>query len=414
MEALQFTDSIPRYALGKLAGSRRRGVYWSGFGSLRWRDVPRPALPGPEWVRIATRYGGICGSDISLIELHASTATAPFTSFPFTVGHENVGRIAEIGPAVVGFQVGERVVVNPLLSCAARGFAHDLCPACARGEPNLCQRFRAGTLAPGMLTGFCRDTGGSWSAAFVAHQSQLLRVPDIVSDEGALLAEPFAVALHAVLRNPPAEGQTVLILGAGVIGLCTLAALRALDLKARIIITARHPFQVAMAQRLGADDVVKPLRGAAFYRQIAALTGAEVLKPIIGKEVVAGGADVVYECVGSNATVDDALRLTASGGTMVLVGLAGVPRGIDWTPIWLNEVKVHGSYCYAVEEWHGERLPTMALALRLMAEGKADLSPLLTHTFHLADYRRALETVTSKGTSGVIKAAFAFPDPVVP
>jgi threonine dehydrogenase-like Zn-dependent dehydrogenase len=319
-----------------------------------------------------------------------------------------VGRIAELGQEVDGFAVGQRVVVNPLLPCATRGYEDDPCDACAHGEPNLCQRFRYGTLAPGMLTGACRDTGGSWSNSFVAHRSQLIPLPDNVSDESALLAEPFAVALHAVLRNRPADHQIVLIVGAGVIGLSTLAALRAIGSRARIIITARHPFQVQMAEQLGADHVVRPKGSGDFYRQLAELTEAEVLKPIIGKEIVRGGADIVYECVGSSVAVDDALRLTNAGGTMVLVGLAGVPKGVDWTPIWLNEVKVHGSYCYATEDFEGERISTMELGIRLMAENKVDLAPLLTHTFALTDYQHALETVTSKGTSGVIKAAFAF------
>ena len=167
-------------------------------------------------------------------------------------------------------------------------------------------------------------------------------VPDNVSDENAVLVEPFAVALHAVLRNRPKDDDTALIIGSGVVGLCTVAALRAIGSKARIIITARHPFQQEMAKRLGADIVVAPERGAAFYRQIAELTGASVLKPIVGKEVVSGGAEIVYECVGSSRTVDDALRLTAPSGTMVLVGLAGAPSGVDWTPIWLTEVAIRG------------------------------------------------------------------------
>jgi threonine dehydrogenase-like Zn-dependent dehydrogenase len=407
LQALQFSDSIPRYALGKVAGRGFHGIYWSGFGNLRYVDVPRGRLPTEEWARVDTRYGGICGSDIGLVLLHSSTSTSPFTSFPFVVGHENVGRISQIGRAVKGFSIGQRVVVDPVLGCAVRGFKVP-CEHCASGNPNLCLRFREGTIAPGMLTGFCRDTGGSWSPSFVAHQSQLVAVPDSVSDEAALLAEPFAVALHAVLRNAPKDGQTVLIIGAGVIGLCTLAALRATGSRARIIITARHSFQIEMAKRLGADEVVRPGRGAELYRQIAGLTNASVHKPIIGKEIVSGGADVVYECVGGNGTVDDALRLTNARGTMVLVGLAGVPRGVDWTPIWLNEVSVRGSFCYAIEEHEGQRISTTALAIKLMEQGKVDLARLFTHRFALADYREALATVTSKGKSGVIKAAFAF------
>src|SRR5690606_9654147 len=177
--------------------------------------------------------------------------------------------------------------------------------------------------------------------------------------------------------------------------------------RARVIITARHPMQREMAERLGADVVLRPERGHRLYEQVVAVTGGEVLRPPIGKRAVRGGAPLVFECVGAGATIDDALRLTASGGTMVLVGVAGMPRGIDWTPVWLNEVKVHGSYCYADEEFRGESIDSFRLAVQLMAEG-LDLSPLLTHRFALDDYAKALEAVTRKGSSGVLKAAFEF------
>ena len=407
MKALQFTDSIPRYAATKVIGRRRPAVFWSDIACLRYVEVPPPRLPSPEWVRVATRYGGICGSDVGLVTLHSSTSLSPFLSFPFTIGHENVGRVSELGSAVTGFAHGQRVVVDPMLGCEARQI-DPVCDRCARGDRQLCRRLRDGKIAPGMMTGFCRDTGGSWSPSFVAHRSQLVPVPESVSDDQAVLAEPFAVALHAVLRNRPRDDQTVLVLGSGVIGLSTIAALRAVGSRARVIATARHPFQAEMATRLGADVVIRPKRGAAFYRQVAEITGARVLKPILGKHVVQGGADLIFECVGSNDTVDDALRLADAGATVVLVGLAGVPRGIDWTPIWFQEIHVRGTFAYGIEEFDGERLSTMQLAVRLMAEGKADLAPLLTHCFPLEDYRPALETVTRKGSSGVIKAAFAF------
>ncbi|MDI3340581.1 MAG: alcohol dehydrogenase catalytic domain-containing protein [Sphaerobacter sp.] len=407
MQALQFSDSIPRYVLTKVVGGGYRPVFWSDLACLQLRDVPPPRLPTPEWVRIKTRYGGICGSDLGLILLHTSTATTPFVSFPFTVGHENVGTIAELGEAVEGFAVGQRVVVDPVLGCTVRGF-RELCPACARGDRNLCLRFREGTIAPGMLTGFCRDTGGSWSPSFVAHQSQLVPVPDHVSDENALMAEPFAGALHAVLRNRPQDDQTVLILGAGVLGLCTVAAIRAIGSRARVIVAARHPLQREMAARYGADLVLRETRGPDLFRAVARETGGDVHKPLIGKHVVRGGADLVFDCVGSDETLDDGLRLTAPGGRLVLVGLAAIPRGVDWSTIWMKELTVRGTYCYAIEEVEGERISTMALTVRLMAQGKLDLAPLVTHRFRLEDYRTALDTVTRKGRSGVIKAAFAF------
>lgn len=407
MLALQFSDSIPRYALSKAVGKGKRNIYWGRGACLQAREVRPPLLPSPEWVRVRTRYGGICGSDLGTITLHASTSTSVFTSFPFTLGHENVGTIAALGTEVTEYEIGERVVVNPLLPCVVRGFS-ELCPMCARGDANLCQRFDKGTISAGMLTGFCRDTGGSWSEEFVAHRSQLLRVPEWVSDEQAVLAEPFAVALHAVLRAYPRNDETVLVVGGGIIGLCTIAALRALGSTSTIVAAVRHRFQSQQAERLGADLVVRGTKAHPAEQQLTEAFGAESLKPVLGKNVIVGGARIVYECVGTSASVDDALRFTGSGGSVVLVGLAGVPHGVDWTPIWLNELTIRGSFCYAIERHDGRLLSTMDLALRLMADGKVDLADLVTHRFRLDDYKNALDTVTSKGSSEVIKGVFAF------
>ena len=404
MKALQMTDSIPRYALSKGLAQLRNNAFWGPLGCMRYRDVDPPTLPTPEWLRVRTTYGGICGSDISTITLHASTTTSVFTSFPFTFGHENAGVISDLGPATPdGFEVGQRVVVDPLLSYEQRGLDNpDGIPA------NLCQAFDLGDIAPGLLTGFCRDTGGSWSEEFVAHPSQIVPVPDNVSDEEAVLAEPFAVSLHAVLQNMPDDEDTVLVISGGVIGLCTIAALRGLGSKASIVTVARYPFQAEQAQRLGADVVLGKTRGAALEQKLIETFDARSLKPVLGPNLIVGGADVIFDCVGSPSSFEQAIRFAGPGGTVVLIGLAGKLDGIDWTPVWLNELTIRGAFTYAVEKWRGEKISTMELAVRLMAEKQVDIGGLVTHRFQLDDYATALETVTSKGDSGVIKAVFDF------
>lgn len=403
--ALQMTDSIPRFVASKAVGKFRHDVYWGPFGCLRYRDVKVPDLPDSDWVRVRTIYGGICGSDIGTITLKTSTATTVFTSFPFTLGHENVGMISEVGNSDWSDLLGRRVVVDPLLSYPVR----DL-PQPPGRALNHCLEWDRGEIAPGMLTGFCRDTGGAWSEEFVAHRSQLVAVPDHLSDEEAVLAEPFAVALHAVLRAMPSDDDTVLVIGGGVIGLCVIAAIRALGCQAQIVAIARYDFQAEEARRLGANVILGRARGEQLERELVEALDARTLKPVIGPDVVVGGADVVFDCVGSTSSVDQAMRFATSGGRVVMVGLTSELNGIDWTPLWLNELSIFGTYCYAIEEWQGERISTMALAVRLMAEGKADLAPLVTHRFKLAGYREALETVTSKGSSGVIKGVFDFRD----
>jgi L-iditol 2-dehydrogenase len=408
VQALRFVESVPRYAVSKAAGLVSTSAFWSRTACLELADVEPPELPGPDWVRVNTRYGGICGTDIATVLLQSSMSLHPYTSLPFTLGHENTGRLAEGAEGVTGLPSGQRVVINPLLACEQRGFAETPCPMCASGRPNLCARFREGIISPGMLTGFCRDTGGSWSPSFVAHRSQIIPLPDNVTDESTALAEPFGIALNAVLRNPPNDGDTVLVVGSGVMGLVTLAALRSTGSKARILMTARHPFQIEMANRLGADEVIKPQRGDDFLRQIAERVGGEVIKPILGKHIVNGGVDMVFECVGADTTIDESLRLIRPGGTFVLVGIPKMPSGIDWTPIWFHEIDVHGSFGYAVHEFEGQSRSTMQLAVDLMADGRVDLAPLVTHRFRLSDYADALSTATSRGRNGVIRAVFEF------
>ncbi|HET6780464.1 MAG TPA: alcohol dehydrogenase catalytic domain-containing protein [bacterium] len=368
-------------------------------------DIPEPPLPRGDWVRVQVRLGGICGSDLHTIHLETSPALSALTSFPFVLGHENVGTIAEAGRDVHDLRAGQRVTVEPPLPCQARGVSPP-CANCAVGDYHLCLRYTDGHLSPGLMIGACRDTGGSWGTSFVAHRSQVFPLNDGIADENALLAEPMACALHPLLRHPIAPGATVLVIGGGAIGQCAIASLRATGSNARVIALVKHPFQGEMARRLGANEVVLLGRGDAHYDAIARLTSATLRKPMLGKRVMIGGVDTTIECVGAGRSIDDALRLTRPGGRVVLLGLASIPRGIDWTPIWLKELQVTGSYIYGVENWRGRRIRTMDLVLEWMGQGSVDLSPLVTHRFPLDAYPQALETAMGKAESKAFKVVF--------
>lgn len=404
MKAIQMIQSIPRYVLTKPIGRAYRPVFWGPLAMLKYHNVPEPVLPGPQWVKIKTRYGGICSSDLHTLLLEASPALSPFVSFPFTLGHENMGVIAEVGPEVKRLALGDRVVVEPLLPCAVRGI-EEPCEFCTRGEISLCQNFAEGQLSPGIGIGNCADTGGSWGVYFVAHQSQVFSVPEKVSDESALLAEPLSVAIHAVMRDLPSDCQTVVVVGAGVIGLCTIAALRTAGSRARVIALARYPFQADMARVLGADEVAHSRQ---YLEAVARLTSGKLYKPLWGQKVLVGGVDIVYECVGNASSIDSSLRLARGGGKVILAGLAFMPKGIDWTPIWLMELTIKGSFWCGIEQSQDRRIHGIQLALQWMAEGKLDLAPLLTHRFRLADYKRALATTLARRRNSVIKSAFIF------
>ena len=400
MKAVRFDAPIPLYLWTLAAGSVSKSLFAGPLACTRLEEMPAPSLPGDRWVRVRTRLGGICGSDLAVVTLSASPSTSPLSSMPFVLGHENVGEVIEVGAAVRSVSVGDRVSANPLLACAARGLEPP-CPECAAGRPSRCARFTDGAIAPGMLIGTTRGLGGSWAEQFVAHESQLVRLAPEVSDEAALLIEPLACSVHAVRSDLPAAGERVLVIGAGSIGLLTVAALRALAPDAEITAMARHPFQAREAERLGAARVAPSGRGA--IRALAEVSGARLLQPILGPPIAVGGFDRSYVCIAGSSGVEQALRFTRAGGTVSLLGNATRLPGVDWTPVWLKELTLRGSVCYGAHAHGGPDAFHEAAAL--IARDPGALSSLVTHVFPLADYRRALSVAWSKSGSGSIKVA---------
>jgi threonine dehydrogenase-like Zn-dependent dehydrogenase len=276
------------------------------------------------------------------------------------------------------------------------------CPYCGSGRHALCLNVAKGDINPGIQTGFCHDTGGGWSrGTLVVHPSQLHRVPDPVPDEAAVAVEPLACAVHAALGSAPGPDDTSLVIGAGSLGLFTVAALRHLTRAGRIICVAKHDRQREEARRLGADEVVYPRDT---YTTLPGMLGTEAYEPELGKPVVMGGADRVFECVGSPRTIEDALRLTKPGGGVALVGMPGARSGLDLTALWYKEITLKGSYAYGAEEHNGEMTTSFALALRLAP--KIELENLVGPRFSLQDYREAISAARSAGREGRIKIAF--------
>lgn len=405
MQAIQLNATIPRYLIGQLGNISER-ILWSGYSLIHAGDIPEPRLPGGEWVKLDTRLGGICGTDWNVVHAKPLWYLEPFSSSPLVLGHEIVATIREVGADVDGWRAGDRVVVEPLLWCRPRGFTQP-CRQCESGRINLCDRMTDGAIASGQIIGACRDTGGGWGAALVAHRTQLYRVPDSVSDLSAVLVEPFSVGLHAVAKHFPADNDRVLVIGAGPIGLLTLHAIRVLGSRAQIFVLARHDHQAQAAIRLGASEVFSTKKD--FYAAIAERTDARLFKPTIGKRVMQGGCDLVFECVGTSDATDDAIRLTRSGGTVVMVSTPAASKSVDWTAIQAQELEVKGSMYYDHALDHQDRTwTTFELALDLMAGGKADLEWMVTHRFSLSDYAQAFEALSGKDRQRVLKAVFDF------
>jgi L-iditol 2-dehydrogenase len=405
MKAISFAAPIPTYLGTLLAGKISDSLYIGRHACTRLADVEVPALPNDRWVRVRTRMGGICGSDLNVITLKASPSTSPFSSFPFVIGHENVGEIVEAGRAARGARVGERVVVNPLLCCEPRGIEPP-CDACATGHHSRCAHFTDGPIAPGMLVGTTRGLGGSWGEMFVAHETQLVRVPDGVTDEEAVLVEPLACAVHAVRSAMPEPGERVLVIGAGSIGLLNVATLKALAPACHVTALVRYAFQADQATRLGADRIV--LARGNYLPELAEAGEARLLKPIIGKPVGVGGFDRTFICIGGARATDDAMRVTRAGGTLVLLGNSTKMDGIDWTPLWLKELTLRGSLCYGEHRHLSPARDAFREAADLIASRTVALKALLTHVYPLSDYRTALATAMDRQGSGSIKVAFKF------
>jgi threonine dehydrogenase-like Zn-dependent dehydrogenase len=299
------------------------------------------------------------------------------------------------------FRAGERAVLEPALGCVVRGIDPP-CPYCASGRHALCVNVVKGDISPGIQTGFCRDTGGGWSeGTLVAHPSQLHRVPENVPDEVAVAIEPLACAVHAALKMNPGEDDTALVLGAGSVGLFVVAALRQLTCAGRIICVAKHERQRKEAIRLGADAVVHPKDT---YTTLPAMLGTQVHRPEIGKPVVMGGADRVFECVGSAGTMEDAVRLARPGGEATLVGMPCARSCLDLTALWYKEVRFAGTYAYGIEEYGGERVRSIDLALRMALEIK--LGALVGPSFRLREYREAIAAASAAGREGHVKVVF--------
>jgi threonine dehydrogenase-like Zn-dependent dehydrogenase len=410
--AVQCVKSVPAWLLLKALGRRFPRLYTSRFALARLREVAEPPLPSPRWARVQPRLSGICGSDLATITAAGSPFFAPLTSFPFTFGHEVVGTVVEAGAAVHSVRAGDCVVVEPVLHCGVREIEPP-CPNCQRGESGNCVKVTAGDLGAGVQTGYCRDTGGGWSASLVAHEVQLHKVPAGVSDEAAVLTEPFSCALHAVLRAGPAEpDQKILVVGCGTMGLLTIAALQALESPGRIFAWAKHPHQQELAAKLGADEVLPVGRHS--YDELCKRSGATVYWPDLGGATVLGGFDLVFDCVGSGQSLDDAIRFTRARGRTVLVGMPGIPKTVDWTTIWYKELHVLGTYAYGMEDMGGQRLRTFQLALRLLGEQRVHLEPLVTHKFALADYRAAVRSALFTGPQRSIKTVFILAGDIAP
>ena len=355
---------------------------------MRLEELERPKLLRDDWCVAKTRLTGICGSDAKMVfmdfgdDFGDDGALNGFFTFPTVFGHEVVADVVEVGPAVTTLEVGQRVVLNPWLSCGPRGIDPP-CPSCQDGDYSLCWHFTQGPIAAGIHTGTSKDAPGGFADYLPAHESMLIPVPDDLSDEVAVLGDPFAVSLHSVTRHPPPPGGKVLVYGAGALGSTAVAILKALYPDVEVMVVARWPAQAALARKLGAT-VVDPFPVEQLLEEAAAWSGG-VLNKFEGATLPMahpGGFDVVYDTVGTAQTAEIGVRLLKQRGTMVKSGVHA-PERWEWSPLYFKEISWVGSNAFGVEEVDGVRMHGIAQYLRLASEGRIDMTGMLTHTFRL-------------------------------
>lgn len=307
--------------------------------------------PGPGEVRVAVERCGICGSDLHWFLGRASTPDV-------CPGHEISGVVAATGPEVRDWKPGDAVAIEPIRRCSA-------CAFCARGDYHLCKQIALyGVILPGGMASTVNVP------AYCLH-----RLPAGVDTTLGALAEPMAVAVHALRLGGVDSGTDVLVLGAGTIGLVTVAAARFLGARS-VAVTARHPHQKTAAERLGCDEVLAPERPRAARRP-----------------------SVVIETVGGHAsTVSDGVGAVAPGGTVVITGLFEKTPEFDPMTMMLKEVRLVASMVYNRRDARSD----FEIALEILADRASDLRTLVTHELALTDAQRGFETAADK-SSGAIK-----------
>ncbi len=330
-----------------------------GAGKMSLRQVPVPQV-GPGEALVKVHACGICGSDL----LNFKNAREP-EKVPS--GHEVAGEVVEVGAGVTGLRVGDRVAVETV----GEGRACGDCFFCRQGQYRQCLHR-------------VESSGGGFARYVKRFAHGCHKLPASLSWEEGALVEPFAVGLHGARRGGVKGGDTVVVLGAGNIGLACVAAARCMG-AGKVLATARHPQQKEMALRLGADEVLSP-------------EGPELIKAV--EAATSGlGADVVLETVGGYTA--DTFRQAVAAGRMqariVVLGGFRQPVPVDLLEPLLKEQSILFSSCYSATDGRHE----FDMAAEFMASGRAKLAPMVTHRFPLERINEAFAAAYDKSTRSI-------------
>jgi len=327
--------------------SMRRVVIYPGQIAVETADVP---APGPNEALIRTLVAGVCGSD-----LHAARGRHPFVGLPYRPGHEVVGVVEATGSPISGCAPGQRVTVAPYLPCWS-------CKMCASGRENLCENL-----------GFfgCGYIQGGMAEHFTVPADRLFPVADALDDHAAALIEPLATPVHAVRLAGEVAGRSVAVLGAGTIGLLTLAVLRARG-AGKVVSTDPNPRKRDRAAALGADATI------------------DARTPDVAGQVrkeLGGSADVVIDCVAVQSSMNQAIAIADKGGTVVVVGVPAADVTVPLSIVQDHQIRIQGSATYLPEDFKD--------SAGLLRAGAVRAADFVTATRPLAQVAEAFELASS-------------------
>lgn len=408
-----YLDLNPARALSvRTLGSASRRIYFSPVAPLRVRRMPTPPLPDGGWVRVRNVLAGLALDEVERTITSMASGLAP-TAAPqprrIYLGREVVGEVIEVSPSTRFLRVGDRVAYQCGQCCATREIEPP-CRQCAMGVYALCEN----RYLPGP-----EQIGGGWGDEMVVHERQLFLVPDGMQAEQAALLEPTAAALHAALRYHPQIDDQALVIGAETHGLLITQALRVMAPMLNITVAPEQSYQVEVATRMGATRILYPEDGVA---AMARMTGAKLYRGQIGAELLVGGFDVVYDTLGTEHSLRQALSWAREGGVVVMAARSLQWMRMDMSAIWNREVALLGAYAHGAEVWPGDdetsalagssggRISTFALAAAMLREERLTPERLVTHRFPLREVKTAITTVRDRVEHRAIKALLDIKD----
>lgn len=309
-------------------------------GEIVFRKIPVPT-PGPNEVLIKIHTIGICGSDI-----HVYHGKHPFTSYPVTQGHEVSGEVSALGEQVSDLYIGQKVTIEPQVFCGK-------CYPCTHGKYNLCENLK--------VMGF--QTTGTASTYFIAHHSKITPLPEMLTYEEGAMIEPLSVAVHAVRRFGDVTGKQIAVLGAGPIGNLVAQAAKAMGAKS-VLITDISDYRLALARQCGADFAVNTTI-VPFGKAIVDAFGPDK-------------ADVIYDCAGTDMTMDQAIQNARKGSSIILVAVFSGIAKVDLAVLNDHELDLNTTMMYRHEDY--------ATAIDLVNQRIIKLQPLMSKRFPFGKY----------------------------